>query len=234
MKGKGKRILPALLAAVLLLALALAVYPLFERLNVAPTEEKLVAIKEQFDKLGLFKYPAILLLQILQVVVALIPGEPIEILAGYLCGTLGGLVVCLLGIAIGTAIIYGLVMRLGKGLVLRVGSSKAYERLGFLHKSTARDSLLFLLFFIPGTPKDFLTYFAPLLQIGRCRLLLIVTVARIPSVVSSTYLGATLSSGDLKFSVLLFVLIGAVGLLGIALHDLVVEKMDKKKTKYKK
>ncbi|MBQ8912013.1 MAG: VTT domain-containing protein, partial [Clostridia bacterium] len=169
-----------------------------------------------------------------QVVVALIPGEPVEILAGYLCGTLGGLVVCLLGIAIGTAIIYGLVMRLGKGLVLRVGSSKAYERLGFLHKSTARDSLLFLLFFIPGTPKDFLTYFAPLLQIGRCRLLLIVTVARIPSVVSSTYLGATLSSGDLKFSVLLFVLIGAVGLLGIALHDLVVEKMDKKKTKYKK
>ena len=94
--------------------------------------------------------------------------------------------------------------------------------------------LLFLLFFIPGTPKDFLTYFAPLLQIGRCRLLLSVTVARSPSVVSSTYLGATLSSGDLKFSVLLFVLIGAVGLLGIALHDLVVEKMDKKKTKYKK
>ena len=234
MKRKGLRILLAALAIALLLALAFAVYPIFERLNVAPTEEKLVAIKEQFDKLGFFKYPAILLLQILQVVVALIPGEPVEILAGYLCGTLGGLAVCLLGIAIGTAIIYGLVMRLGKGLVLRVGNSRAYEKLRFLHHDTSRDALLFLLFFIPGTPKDFLTYFAPLLRIGIKKLLVIVTVARIPSVVSSTYLGATLSKGDLRFSVFLFALIGAVGLLGILLHDPLLERVKRRRGKDKK
>ncbi len=202
-------------------------YPYLKELQVEPTEEWLIDIKARLDSLGIFKYLVVLIIQILQVLLAFIPGEPVEILAGYMCGTLGGLVIALLGVAIGTSIIYFAVMRWGRRLVDKVADSKAYEKMKFLHKSASRDGFLFLLFFIPGTPKDFLTYFAPLLKIDLTRLLLIVSVARIPSIISSTYLGATLSKGDLSFSVLIFALTAAVGALGIILNDLLLEQKKK-------
>lgn len=227
MNKKVKRLLLYLGGALLLAAGALLAYPFLKMLDGEMTEERLMAAKTVLDRLGAFKYLAVLLLQILQVLIAFLPGEPMEILAGYMCGTLGGLAVCLLGVAIGTAIIYLTVMKLGGRLVDRVGNSKPYEKLRFLKNKAARDGLLFLLFFIPGTPKDVLTYFAPLLKIDLFRLLLIVTVARIPSIISSTYIGATLSKGDLSFSLLVFILTGAVGLAGIAVNDLILERKGK-------
>ena len=216
-----------LVCALILAAGAFASYPFLKMLGGEMTEERLTSAREMLDGLGVFKYPAILLLQILQVLIAFLPGEPMEILAGYTCGTFGGLAVCLLGIAIGTAIIYFAVRKWGWRLVDKVGNSKPYERLTLLNNNAARDGLLFLLFFIPGTPKDVLTYFAPFLKIGPGRLLLIVTVARIPSVISSTYVGATLSEGNLAFSVFVFVLTGAVGLVGIGVNDLLLERKGK-------
>ncbi len=63
------------------------------------------------------------------------------------------------------------------------------------------DILVFLLFCIPGTPKDILTYIAVLLPINIYRFLVISTIARIPSVISSTIVGSSLLTGNLIFSI---------------------------------
>ncbi|MBQ7847198.1 MAG: TVP38/TMEM64 family protein [Clostridia bacterium] len=227
MKGKILKFtaLGSFIAAVILAAVFF--YPYLKDLRFDVTEEWLVQVKGKLDRFGVFKYLIVLMVQVLQVLLAFIPGEPVEILAGYMCGTLGGLAIALLGVALGTSVIYLAVMKWGRRLVDKVADSKAYEKMRFLHKSASRDGLLFLLFFIPGTPKDFLTYFAPLLKIKLTRLLLIVLVARIPSVISSTYLGATLSKGDLSFSILIFALTAAVGAAGIIVNDLLLEQKKK-------
>lgn len=58
------------------------------------------------------------------------------------------------------------------------------------------DTVLFLLFFIPGTPKDLLVYIGGLLPIKPLRFLLISTFARFPSIISSTIAGSNLVTGN--------------------------------------
>jgi uncharacterized membrane protein YdjX (TVP38/TMEM64 family) len=213
---KVKRLLLYLGGALLLAAGALLAYPFLKMLDGEMTEERLMAVKTALDRLGAFKYLAVLLLQILQVLIAFLPGEPMEILAGYMCGTLGGLAVCLLGVAIGTAIIYLTVMNLGRRLVDRVGNSKPYEKLRFLKNKAARDGLLFLLFFIPGTPKDILTYIAGLTPIRLHQFLIISVFARLPSVITSTVGGNAMGLGNHLFAALVFtaaLLISAAGVM---------------------
>ena len=107
---------------------------------------------------------------------------------------------------------------------------RVLEKLKFLHNSASRDSFLFLLFFLfPGTPKDVLTYLAPLLRVGVWRLTAITAVARIPSVVSSTYVGANLSKGNLTFSLLVFAGTAVAGALGIVINDLILDRKTKKR-----
>ena len=61
-----------------------------------------------------------------------------------------------------------------------------------------------ILFFIPGTPKDALTYIAPLAPMGTLKYLLITTLARIPSVVTSTVLGDRVAEGDYTAAIIVF------------------------------
>lgn len=192
------------------------------------TEEWLKNAKERIDRFGVFKWVIIFVAQFLQVLVAIIPGEPVEIFAGYMCGTFGGLLMCEAGALAGSVVIYLAVRKFGKRLVDKVADSKAISRMKFLNNTAKRDSVLFLLFFLPGTPKDILTYFAPLLKIDMWRFLGIVMVARIPSIISSTYVGATLSEGNLAFSVIIFAITGAVGAAGIIINDLYFDRKNKK------
>lgn len=217
------------LFCLLVVACCIVFLPHIEAYQKDGMEESLKNAKKWVDQFGIFKYVVILVIQLLQVFVAFIPGEPVEIFSGYMCGTVGGLLVCELGATIGTIVIYKLVEKLGKKATDRVIGSKAYEKLKFLHNSGSRDSFLFLLFFIPGTPKDVLTYLAPLLRVGVWRLTAITAIARIPSVVSSTYVGANLSKGNLTFSLLVFAGTAVAGALGIVINDLILDRKTKKR-----
>lgn len=223
-KKKTVKYAALILFAVGVTILCVLLFPFLKSLKFEVSEEWLKSAKEWVDSFGALRYAVILVLQLLQVFIAILPGEPIEILAGYMCGTVGGLVVCEIGALLGSFFIYKLVERFGKRASDKVLDSKAYEKLKFLHNTASRDGFVFLLFFLPGTPKDLLTYFAPLLKIGVKKFLLIIAVARIPSIVSSTYVGATLSEGNIAFSVVIFALTAAVGAVGILINDLILGK----------
>ncbi len=191
----------------------------------------ILRLKEFTDSLGFWGFFFILFIQILQVVLAIIPGEPLELCAGVLYGTIGGTLFCLLGIFIGTFIIFIIVRILGKPLVDRVIGSEKYNRLSFLKDPKKRDMLVFLLMFIPGTPKDVLTYFSPLTGMPIIRFLVISTVARIPSVISSTYVGANVAKGDLLHSAIVFAIVGAVSLLGIFIYNKILDAKNRTENK---
>mgnify|MGYP002517692105 CR=1 FL=1 len=99
----------------------------------------------------------------LQVVVAVIPGEPLEIAGGYAFGAWQGTALCLAGAVLGSVAVFALVRRWGRGLVEVFFPADKLEKLHFLlHASPKRTALLWLIFTVPGTPKDLLCYFAGL------------------------------------------------------------------------
>lgn len=180
--------------------------------------------EELVSSLGPWGVLFMFLLQVLQVVFAIIPGEPIELAMGALYGTWWGCLICLVGVAAGTAIIFLLVKWLGKGFIESFSDSDKFKKLKFLQKPAGRDTFIFLLMFIPGTPKDLLTYFAPFTGINIWRFLVISFIARIPSVISSTYVGKSFANGNYVKSIIAFVIIGIVSLCGIIAYNRIIEK----------
>ena len=170
---------------------------------------------------------AMLLLQVLQVVLAFIPGEPVEVLAGVLYGTFGGFLLCQAGVLIGQFLVFSMVRRYGSPVVELFFDRKSIRRFDFLHNARKLETITFLLFFIPGTPKDILTYVAGLTPIPLKRFLLISVVARIPSVLSSTLAGATLGDGKLWVSLVIFGVIGLVGIGGILINQRLMARLEK-------
>ncbi len=170
-------------------------------------------------------------LQLLQVFISVIPGELVEIGLGYAYGALEGTLLCLGGVAIGSSLIFLLVKRWGVRLVELFIPREKIDQLRFINSEKKLKRLLFLLFFIPGTPKDLLTYFAGLTRIQLHEFLIITLIARIPSVISSTVGGNMIQEKDYLKAVLLFAVTGAVSVAGIALYNLIVKKRAEKEDK---
>lgn len=146
------------------------------------------------DSYGILGKAAYVGIVILQVIVAFIPGEPLELAGGYAFGWLEGTVLSLLGIIIGSALVFCLVRRFGVKLVEVFFSQDKIKEVAFLKNPKKTRVIAFILMMIPGTPKDFLSYFAGLTQLKLTEWLLIVTVARIPSVITSTVSGGAAGS----------------------------------------
>ena len=85
----------------------------------------------------------------------------------------------------------------------------------FLQDEARLEGVVFLLYFIPGTPKDILVYVCGLSSLPLGRFLFLSTLARIPSVVTSTWAGASFASNNLWLTVGIFLCTGLLGLGGI-------------------
>lgn len=143
---------------------------------------------------------------ILQVVVALIPGEPFEIAAGYAFGAVEGTLLCLVASALGSVCVFLLVRRFGQRLAEIFFSPEKLRSVRFLQASPKRDLLFLIVFMLPGTPKDLLCYFAGLTNIRFPVWLLICSLGRLPSIVTSTIGGNALGTKNYWGAILVFVL----------------------------
>lgn len=165
-------------------------------------------------------------LQTLQVFIALIPGEVVESAAGYAFGPIAGALICYAGIVIASVLIFRLTYRYGVKLVEVFVTRERINELRFLNTARKRNTLLFLLYFIPGTPKDLLTYFASLTDIKLNDFLIISLTARLPSVITSTIGGHMLSNENYWGAVLLYGITGAVSIAGLLSYKAIVRKRD--------
>lgn len=152
----------------------------------------------------------------LQIFVAVIPGEPLELAAGYAFGAWLGLGLCLAGAALGSISVFLLVRSLGVRAVEAFFPREKILELSFLRDVRRRDVLIFTLFCIPGSPKDLLTYVSGLTNISLARWLLLTTPARVPSIITSTVGGDALGVGNVPLAAAVFavtLLISAGGIL---------------------
>ena len=160
----------------------------------------------------------------LQVLVAIIPGEPLELCGGYAFGAFWGTVLCLLGAVLGSVAVFALVRRLGQPLVEVFFPKEKLESLRFLRSSPKRDALMWLIFTVPGTPKDLLCYFAGLTDLSWGKWLLIATVGRIPSIVTSTIGGDALGVKNYQFALIAFAVTLAISGVGWLIYRTVCRR----------
>lgn len=182
------------------------------------------ALRKQLQSLGILGQCLLTGIMVLQVVFVFLPGEIVEIMAGLIYGPIGGLLICMLGSAIGSSLIYIFVKRFGMTFIDRLIGIDKINQVSFLHDKDKRNRLCFLIFFIPGTPKDILTYFIPLTDMKLSTFLFITTIARIPSIITSTIGGNAIGVENYVFSIIVFVVTGIISLFGLYVYKKISQK----------
>ena len=175
---------------------------------------------------GLLGQLAFLGMTVLQIVIAIIPGEPLELGAGYAFGFWRGTLLCEIGILLGGLLVFLFVRRFGVKAVEVFFPREKIESLRFLHNEKRLALWVFILFFIPGTPKDIMTYIVPLTPMKLSTFLLLSTVARLPSVVTSTIGGNALGTGKLTFALIVFGATALISALGILIYRRICKRSE--------
>jgi len=155
----------------------------------------------------------------LQVIIAIIPGEPFEIYAGYGFGAIEGTILCIVGALLGSTIVYLFVKYCGIKALEVFFSKEQIESVKFLQDTKRLELVVFLLFFIPGTPKDIMTYFIGLTKMKLSTWLLITGIARLPSIITSTVGGDALGLQNYQFAIVVFGVAILVSLIGILVYQ---------------
>lgn len=148
-----------------------------------------------------------------QTVIKIIPAEPLEIAAGYAFGAWGGLALCSLGTFIGSLIIVLLANRLGSKFISAFINKEQLSTLSLINNKKNQQLFLFVFYLIPATPKDILTYVAGSLKMNMVQFFVITTIARIPSILTSTLCGAQLEQNNIKAAAAIFIATAAVSLI---------------------
>ena len=177
------------------------------------------SFRDYIRSFGAWGPVVMLLIQFLQVFIALIPGEFVETAAGFAFGPVFGTLICYIGVAVASSVVFLLIRRFGIKLVEVFVSREKINELKFINTEKKRNYLIFFLFFIPGTPKDLLTYFVGLTDIKLGTFLIISLIARIPSVVTSTFGGHLLGVGEYWDAVILYGVTGVVSLIGLMVYN---------------
>lgn len=172
---------------------------------------------------GAFGVAAFMLMNMLQVLVAVIPGGPFSIAAGYAFGPLWGTVICLAATTASSLLVLLIVRRWG-GAAVRFLSGKDPEELGLLQKLDRAELVFLLVFLIPGSPKDVLSYAAGLMNISVPSWLVINLIGRIPGILLSTLGGDKLMSGNYLLAAGLTLLCGALYIVGMLVYKRFLEK----------
>jgi uncharacterized membrane protein YdjX (TVP38/TMEM64 family) len=191
-KGNGRRelIVAGLKAAALLVFLGAAtwVVALYHRqlwhMLTRPDE-----FKDLIVRWGMWGPLAYIGFQVVQIVIFVIPGEITQSAAGYLFGPWLGALYCLIGAALGSALAFLLADALGRPLVRYLVGAERFERLEKTLNERTGIVTVFILFVIPGMPKDTLCYIAGLTPMHFWTFVLVSTLARVPGILLSTLAG---------------------------------------------
>lgn len=177
----------------------------------------------------------LLIAQIFQVVVAFIPGEVIELAAGAIYGPWLGLLICEVGLILGTLCIFGLVKLLGKPFAqLRAGAPKKNSpKLKIFGDPVRALIILFSIFLIPGLPKDVLIYAVPFTKVRLRDFIIVSSIARIPSILTSTLVGAALVDQNYWLAGIVFGSMTVLAAFGLIYNKKIYVWIDKRIAKHK-
>ncbi len=168
-------------------------------------------------------------IQVLQVIVSPIPGQVVEIGMGMAYGEIEGSLMCLLGSAIASFFIMVFVKKFGVKFVELFVSIDRINDIKLINSEKKLETAAFILFFIPGTPKDPLIFFFGVTKIKTLRFVIIQTIARAPAIFATTFGGKLLAEGKYTGAVITFVIIGVMAIAGMLCYNKLLKIFHKRK-----
>lgn len=214
---RGQKI--AAITSIVVFVLVLALLTIFVGGPIIKTLGDPASFRIWVDAHGAWGRVLFIGIMILQVIIAFIPGEPLELAAGYAFGAVWGAVLSWVGLVIGTTIVFLFVRKIGIKAVEVFFPRERINSMKYLKDEKALNAAAFMLFFIPGTPKDLLTYVAGLTKIRLLPWVLLTSVARIPSIVTSTISGNALGVEKYGFAIIVFSVTAVVSGIGMLLYQ---------------
>lgn len=224
-KTKIIKIITSIIVLAVFIGIVIYLFPIMKELS---TTEGQILFKQKVEESSVWGAMALFGLQIAQMFLVILPGEPLEILAGMCYGAIGGTVFIFASVLLISTCIFWLSRKLGKKFVYGFFKKEKIDKIEnskIFKNPKIVEYVMLILFLIPGTPKDLLTYIGGLLPVKPLRFILIATFGRFPSVISSTIVGANLSEGNLVMSIIVYAITFA--LTGIFIFA--VNKFDKNK-----
>lgn len=203
---------PALLVGLVVLGVLL-------RDQLAPMLARREVMREWVHSFGGWGWLLFVLIQVLQVVVFVIPGEIVQLSGGFIFGFWGGLVLSTAGIAAGSAIDFALGRWLGSRFLKAILSQARYEKLESWMGDARTFAGLIVLFFIPGLPKDLLSYMAGTGRRRFSQFLIASMAARMPGILGSTLAGSAAYRGKYGIVIVLAILTAAAISASVLFRD---------------
>lgn len=186
--------------------------------------ERMVERVQEAGPAGVF---ILLGMQFLQIVVAFIPGEVVQLAAGLMYGPVLGTLIILIGCIISSAVVYLLVHKLGAPFVQNMVSTEHLEKFRAFEETGKLDIIVFILFLIPGMPKDVFTYLIPLTDMELKRFLILSNVGRIPGVLASTYTAHGLAEGQVVGPIVVVAIVAILAVVGVVFRDRIMDAFKK-------
>lgn len=189
------------------------------------------AFFDQYKAESIFIYIG---LQMLQIIISLIPGQALQFAAGLVYGFWAGFLISLIGAMAGTVVTYYLAQFLGKDALHVLFGKRHIE--DYLQKINSKKGyiLVFLIYLIPGVPKDLCSYAAGLSNMKLKAFLIISTVGRSPGMMGSLLIGKEIGEGNYTTVIIIGIVAVILFIFGIIYHsklskilDQIYEKLSK-------
>lgn len=217
------------IASVVIFVLFSAAAFLFIGIPIVKTAKDPETFRAWIEGMGMWGKAAYVAVCFLQVLVAIIPGGPIELAGGYAFGHVEATVLSTIGLGLGSVAVFLLVRKFGRSLLEVFFKKEQIEELQFLRTNRKRDIIILILFLAPGTPKDLLCFYCGLTDMPFLLFFLISTFARIPAAWLSSIGGSAMNSKSYTIAIIIAVVILTMTALGIIGYRYVVKKHGEEK-----
>lgn len=196
-------------------------------------------LKDIITGYGNYSVVVLVGLQIIQVIMFFIPGGFVQIAGGYIYGVIWGTIISMIGIVIGSIIVFLVANRLGKPFIETIVSEKDikfFRRLLQIGHDESKENknknrsllIIFLLYLIPGLPKDVLGYICGITDISLVDFIIYSTAGRIPGVIISSYFGSEMQNGNKFVLIIVSVVVCGIFVAGILKGERIIKTIIKK------
>ncbi len=182
-----------------------------------------VKIRDLILSFGPYSILAFIILQVIQVVIFFIPGEVVQIAGGYIFGPVVGGLASAVGIILGSMIGYFTAKILGKKFINGLIEKNNLTKLKKILDAGSNNIAIFIIYFIPGIPKDILVYVAGISNVRLSDFIIYSSMGRFPWIIASAVFGHGINQGNYVTSIVIAIVSGALFLFGILKGHNIVE-----------
>ena len=183
--------------------------------------------RDYIISLGSFGSVVLIFFQMLQTIIAPIPGEVIQVAGGYVYGVTFGVIYTTIGLLLGAIIAFYFTRLIGTPFIEKLINKKNSQWMVDIMDNKKFSAILFIVFLVPGLPKDFLIYVAGLTPINPLKFFGILLISRFPWLLASVSIGSNLHYGNYISTIIVSLIAIVSFILGICYKDKLISKFSK-------